>query len=67
MRLIHVDQDSLPSGRVVPYDFEAQPSEGIHYPASIAIVAPEDTEKAVPPHGWGRWEVAHVIQRRAKH
>jgi hypothetical protein len=65
IRLVEVDRDALPSeGTVTPYGFGADVVDGIPYKMWIALILPEDKNKATLPEGWGTWRDAMSIWKK---
>lgn len=44
IRLLEVSESVPPLGRILPFDFNAAPNDGISYPSSLILIAPEDME-----------------------
>lgn len=42
IRLLEVSQSVPPLGEILPFDFDPAPNDGIPYPSSIILIAPED-------------------------
>ena len=44
IRLLEVSESVPPMGEIFPFDFDSAPKDGIPYPSSIILIAPEDME-----------------------
>ena len=44
IRLLEISESVPPLGKILPFDFNAAPNDGIPYPSSIILIAPEDME-----------------------
>ena len=64
IRLIELDESTIPSERVVPYYFPPAPRSGITAPSGIAFILPEEKGTLEPPEGWGSWDQARRIWKR---
>jgi hypothetical protein len=62
IRLVEVDESTTPSGEEIsPFYFSADPQEGIPFPSGIALILPDEVDRAKPPEGWCDWNRAKVI------
>jgi hypothetical protein len=66
IRIVHVDADVFPRGRVLPFAFTPDPAAGVHYASQIALIHPSEEGRVPPPPGWGSWDRAERIERRHK-
>lgn len=67
IRLIYVDETAFPlasDDEIAPFYFAPDLSQGIDYPAGIALIRPEDQHNHTPPSAWGDWTNAKVIWER---
>ncbi len=58
IRLIETDPTTLPSEKIIPFYFSADPAEGIPFRSAIALILPDEKGQLSPPAGWGSWETA---------
>lgn len=61
IRLIEVDEQTVPSDCVAPFYFPPAPEDGIPVPSGIALIRPEEVGKLELPEGWGSWDDAEKI------
>ncbi len=61
IRLIEVDEQTVPSDCVAPFYFRSDPQGGIPVPCGIAIIRPDEVRKLKLPEGWGSWDDAEEI------
>ena len=62
IRLIEVDEQTVPSDCVAPFYFRSAPQDGIPVPCGIAIIRPDEVRKLKLPEGWGSWDDAEKIE-----
>lgn len=61
IRLIEVDQETVPSDCVAPFYFRPAPEDGIPVPSGIALIRPDEVRVLELPEGWGSWDDAEKI------
>ena len=61
IRLIEVDEQTVPSDCVAPFYFRPAPEDGIPVHCAIATIRPEEVGKLELPEGWGSWDDAEKI------
>lgn len=71
MRLIYVDPTTMPLGegeQIAPFYFGASsldPNPYAAYTAAIALILPDEAEKAKLPDDWGGWGDAEVLDEES--
>jgi len=61
IRLIEVDRTSPSVNDVIPFYFGEDSEEGIPFPSGIALIHPDDVDKAELPEDWGEWSAKKLI------
>lgn len=61
IRLVEIDPTTLPSEKILPFYFRADPEDEIPFRSAIALILPEEKGRISPPSGWGSWESAIKI------
>lgn len=61
IRLVEVDEQTVPSDCVAPFYFRPTPEDGIPVYCAIALIRPEEVRKLELPEGWGSWDDAEKI------
>jgi len=68
IRLIHLDVNSPATeggDPIAPFYFGPDRAGGVTYPSAIALIRPEEKEHLPLPEGWGTWDEATMISRKA--
>lgn len=55
IRLVALDESTLPDVKIAAFHFPAAPKSDINYPFAIALIRPEEKDFIKPPRGWGHW------------
>jgi len=62
IRLVEVDESSLPNDQVLPFYFGPSPAGGVPLPSAIALIRPDEVPKRLKlPDDWGTWDDAEEL------